>query len=193
MLGTQMVAKGLNFPKLQLVGVVLADTTLHLPDFRASERTFSLITQVAGRAGRYFPDGKVIVQSFSPDMSPIDMAVHNKTDAFYENELQQRKVLLFPPYTRLLRFVFRSAIASAAEQAAQGAFKILADTRKPDVEILGPAECPLEMIAKNYRHQILLRGKSISSLQKMAANLIWNYSPRQNVYIEVDVDPVNML
>lgn len=193
MLGTQMVAKGLNFPKLQLVGVVLADTTLHLPDFRASERTFSLITQVAGRAGRYFPDGKVIVQSFSPDMPPIDMAVHNNTDAFYENELQQRKVLHFPPYSRLLRLVFRSAVAKAAEQAALGAYQILAQTRTKDVDILGPAECPLEMIAKNYRYQILLRGKAIAPLQKMAANLIWNYSVQQNVYIEVDVDPVNML
>ncbi len=193
MLGTQMVAKGLNFPKLQLVGVVLADTTLHLPDFRASERTFSLITQVAGRAGRYFPDGKVIVQSFSPDMPPIDLAVHNNIDAFYEAELRQRKILQFPPYTRLLRLVFRSAVASAAEQAAQGAFNILEQTRTNDVEILGPAECPLEMIAKNYRHQILLRSKSIAPLQKMAANLVWNYTVQQNVYIEVDVDPVNML
>ncbi len=193
MLGTQMVAKGLNFPKLQLVGVILADTTLHLPDFRASEKTFSLITQVAGRAGRYFPDGKVIVQSFSPDRIPIDMAVHNNAEAFYENELQQRKVLQFPPYSRLLRLVFRSAVASAAEQAAQGAFSILAEERINGVEILGPAECPLEMIARNYRHQILLRGKSIHPLQKMVTNLTRNYIVPQNVYIEIDVDPVNML
>lgn len=193
MLGTQMVAKGLNFPKLQLVGVVLADTTLHLPDFRAAERTFSLITQVAGRAGRYFPDGKVIVQSFSPDMIPIETAVNNNSEAFYENELNQREILNFPPFSRLLRLVFRSAIQTAAEQAADGAYEILAKSNPDNIEILGPAECPLEMIAKNYRYQILLRGKSIIPLQKMASNLIWNYTARQNVYIEVDVDPVNML
>jgi len=113
MLGTQMVAKGLNFKNLQLVGIILADSSLHLPDFRAAERTFSLITQVSGRAGRYFPDGKVLVQSFSPDMPPIDFAVKNKIDLFYQKELEQRKLLNFPPYSRLLRLVFRSAMGQS--------------------------------------------------------------------------------
>ena len=117
LMGTQMVAKGLNFPSLQLVGVILADTALHLPDFRAAERTFSMITQVAGRAGRYFPDGKVLVQSYSPDMPPIALAVSGKTEAFYSQELEQRKILGFPPFSRLLRLIFRSSKQDAAEQA----------------------------------------------------------------------------
>lgn len=193
LLGTQMVAKGLNFPKLQTVGVVLADTSLHLPDFRASEKTFSLITQVAGRAGRYFPDGKVLVQSYSPDREPIDYAVKGNTEGFYKYELTMREILSFPPYTRLLRLVFRSQIPNQANVAASGAAGILRMNCEKGVEILGPAECPLEMVNGNYRYQILLRGKDIKPLQRMAQKLIFGYSAPKNVYIEVDVDPVNML
>lgn len=193
LLGTQMVAKGLNFPNLQTVGVVLADTSLHLPDFRAGEKTFSLITQVAGRAGRYFPDGKVLVQSYSPDREPIDFAVKGNTEGFYKYELSMREILSFPPYTRLLRLVFRSQIPNQAQIAANGAAEILKNNLEKGVEIMGPAECPLEMVNGNFRYQILLRGKDIKPLQKMAYKLIFGYSAPKNVYIEVDVDPVNML
>ena len=193
LLGTQMVAKGLNFPNLKLVGVVLADTALHLPDFRAAERTFSLITQVAGRAGRFFPDGKVIVQSYSPDMEPIALAVKGETEKFYSNEIAQRKILGFPPFSRLLRFVFRSKIPGAAENAAEGASNILRKHVEKGTEILGPSDCPIEMIAGNHRQQILLRGKNIASLQKAAVLLIRGYAPPNNVYVEVDVDPVSLM
>src|SRR5574344_119598 len=193
LLGTQMVAKGLNFPNLQLVGVVLADTALHLPDFRAAERTFSLITQVAGRAGRFFPDGKVIVQSYSPDREPIAYAVKGDSDSFYKSELAQRELLGFPPYVRLLRLVFRSQAPNAAQLAADGACAILKGIAPENVEILGPAECPLEMISNNHRMQILLRARSITPLQEMATKFIWGYTSPKNVYIETDVDPVNLL
>lgn len=201
MLGTQMVAKGLNFKNLQLVGIILADSSLHLPDFRAAERTFSLITQVSGRAGRYFPDGKVLVQSFSPDMPPIDFAVKNKIDLFYQKELEQRKLLNFPPYSRLLRLVFRSAIKGTSEKAAYGAAEIISKMITNErlsqnanvIELLGPSECPLEMVAGNYRHQIILRGRNITPLRNVAAQFIYNYTPPSHVYIEVDVDPVNMM
>jgi primosomal protein N' (replication factor Y) len=193
LLGTQMVAKGLNFPNLKLVGVVLADTSLHLPDFRAAEKTFSLITQVAGRAGRFFPDGKVLVQTYSPESEPILYAVKGETEEFYKNELETRKMLSFPPYTRLLRLVFRSQIPKAAYVASQGAKGILKMNCCPDVQILGPAECPLEMVNNNHRWQIILRGKEIRSLQKMAAAFVRGYKAPKDVYIEVDVDPVNML
>ncbi len=193
LLGTQMVAKGLNFPKLKLVGVVLADTALHLPDFRAGERTFSLITQVAGRAGRFFPDGKVIVQSYSPDRLPIALSVAGKIEAFYENEIQERQILSFPPFSRLLRLVFRSALEKNAENAAGDAAYLLQQIAPKGVDILGPAECPLEKIAANYRHQVILRAKSISPLQKLAKSLLTDYFQPKDVYIEIDVDPVNLL
>ncbi len=193
LLGTQMVAKGLNFPDLKLVGVILADTSLHLPDFRAAEKTFSLITQVAGRAGRFFPDGKVLVQTFSPSADAVKFSVQAKTDEFYRTELENRKLLFFPPYSRLVRLVFRSQFQKSAEDGADGAFSILSRNLLPGVNILGPSECPLEMVNGNFRMQIILRGKKMTPLLETAKRLVWGYRPPKNVYIEVDVDPVNML
>lgn len=202
MLGTQMVAKGLNFPNLQLVGIILADTGLHIPDFRAAERTFALITQVSGRAGRFFPDGKVLVQTYNPDRAPIFYAVKGLEQAFYNEELEMRRLLDFPPYSRLIRLVFRAASRSNAENTCRQAAAILRKkiTEMPkdrngnaSAELLGPAECPIEKIAMNHRFQILLKGKDIKILQKLAAHLLYDYQRPQEVYIETDVDPVNLL
>ena len=208
MLGTQMVAKGLNFPNLKLVGVVLADTGLHMPDFRAAERTFSLITQVAGRAGRFFPDGKVLVQTYCPDAAPIAYAAGGKTNEFYDSELQTREILDFPPYSRMLRIVFRAPAEFQAEKAAGTAVEILQNIlmslkssrtsekirlAASQTEILGPAECPLSKIAANYRQQAILRGPEISILQYLASSLAGNFKLPSEVYTEYDVDPVSLL
>ena len=193
MLGTQMVAKGLNFPKLELVGVILADAGLHMPDFRAGERTFSLITQVAGRAGRYFPDGKVIVQTYSPGKGPVLYACQNRIEDFYGSELAEREILDFPPFSRLLRLVFRSFNKGLAAETARDAVKILAEGAPHGMEIIGPAECPIEKINSSWRYQILLKGSSIIPLQTAARKLLFDYTHNQNVYIEYDVDPVSLL
>jgi len=193
LLGTQMVAKGLNFPKLELVGVILADAGLHMPDFRAGERTFSLITQVAGRAGRYFPDGKVIVQTYSPGRGPILYACQNRIEDFYGSELAEREMLDFPPFTRLLRLVFRSFNKNLAAETARDAVRILSDGAPRGMEIIGPAECPIEKINSSWRYQILLKGSSIVPLQTAARKLLFDYTHNQNVYIEFDVDPVSLL
>ena len=206
MLGTQMVAKGLNFPNLQLVGVILADTGLHLPDFRAAERTFSLITQVAGRAGRFFPDGLVLVQTYAPDRKPIVCAVNGEIEEFYESELNEREMLDFPPYSRLVRLVFRAPTETQAEESAAGAVNILRSSLQKiiqsdsaraksaeETEILGPAECPIVKIALNWRYQVLLRGNNMGIMQKVAADLLYNYRHSSDVYIECDVDPVSLL
>ena len=193
MLGTQMVAKGLNFPKLELVGVILADAGLHMPDFRAGERTFSLITQVAGRAGRYFPDGKVIVQTYSPGKGPVLYACQNRIEDFYGSELAEREMLDFPPFSRLLRLVFRSFNKGLAAETARDAVKILAEGAPHGMEIIGPAECPIEKINSSWRYHILLKGSSIIPLQTAARKLLFDYTHNQNVYIEYDVDPVSLL
>lgn len=196
LLGTQMVAKGLNFPNLKLVGVVMADMGLNMPDFRAAERTFSLITQVAGRAGRFFPDGKVIVQSFSPQREAIAYACKGDVEGFYQQEIQQRQLLGFPPFARLVRLVFRSSNLAEAQRSAHSAAEILFSEIERYgllVDLLGPSECPLAMIAANHRWQILLRAKEISPLQKLCQRIIYGYKTPQKVYIEVDVDPVNLL
>jgi len=193
MLGTQMVAKGLNFPNLQLVGVIMADAGLHMPDFRAGERTFSLITQVAGRAGRYFPDGKVFVQTYSPGREPVLFACQNAVEAFYNFELTQRSMMEFPPYSRLLRIVFRSFTRDLAFKTSCEVAQILNQMNVKGAEIIGPAECPIERINSNWRYQILLKGKSIIPLQSMAREILNKYKHNQNVYIEYDVDPVSLL
>lgn len=193
LLGTQMVAKGLNFPNLELVGVILADAGLHMPDFRAGERTFSLITQVAGRAGRYFPNGKVFVQTYCPNHEPVLFACHNRIDDYYEYEIRQRQMLDFPPFTRLLRIVLRSFNKQLASETSYDAAKILSQNVPRGVEIIGPAECPIEKLNSSWRYQILLKGNSILPLQNAARKLLFDYSHNHNVYIEYDVDPVSLL
>jgi primosomal protein N' (replication factor Y) len=195
LLGTQMVAKGLNFPKVRLVGVVFADTGLHMPDFRAAERTFSLIVQVAGRAGRYFPDSKVIVQTLRLDDPVITRSCALDVPGFFDAELKMRKALGFPPYTRLIRFTIRSKV----EKHADGAIKRLASLVKPllpkNTDMLGPAECPIGIINGNYRRQLILRSSSMNAIHSTAREILPLYEKGKDVktYLEIDVDPVSML
>ncbi|MDR2343618.1 MAG: primosomal protein N' [Spirochaetaceae bacterium] len=195
LLGTQMVAKGLNFPGVRLVGVVLADTGLHLPDFRAAERTFSLLVQVAGRAGRYFPDGKVLVQTLRPQDPVIVRACALDVEGFFAAELGQREQLGFPPYSRLIRFTLRSRSPGRTTAAAHRLFQLCRAVLPPDSGILGPAECPIALIAGNYRVQLMLRGGAMSGLHAAAGQAIAAYERGRDasVYLEIDVDPVSML
>ena len=195
LLGTQMVAKGLNFPGVRLVGVVFADTGLHLPDFRAAERTFSLIVQVAGRAGRYFPDGKVIVQTFRMGDPVITRSCAVDVKGFFEAELSQRSALNFPPYTRLIRFNARSRNSTRADAAIKRLAALAGPLIPPGADMLGPAECPIGVINGNHRRQLILRGKSMGALHGAARVLLERYEKGRDsqVYMEVDVDPVNLL
>ncbi|MDR0761120.1 MAG: primosomal protein N' [Treponema sp.] len=195
LLGTQMVAKGLNFPGVRLVGVVLADTGLHLPDFRAAERTFSLIVQVAGRAGRYFPDGKVIVQTLRPRDPAITRSCALDVGGFFTVELAQRKALGFPPYSRLIRFTVRSRDALRAEKAVNRLAFLARPLLPSGANMLGPSECPIGIIAENHRRQILLRGPAMGPLHGAARTILTRYEKGKDsrVYLEVDVDPVSLL
>jgi primosomal protein N' (replication factor Y) len=195
LLGTQMVAKGLNFPGVRLVGVVFADTGLHLPDFRAAERTFSLIVQVAGRAGRYFPDGKVIVQTFRMGDPVITRSCAIDVKGFFDAELAQREALNFPPYTRLIRFNARSRNAARADAAIKRLAALAGPLIPIGADMLGPAECPIGVINGNHRRQLILRGKSMGALHGAARVLLERYEKGRDsqVYMEVDVDPVNLL
>lgn len=193
LLGTQMVAKGLNFPGVRLVGIALADTGLHMPDFRAAERTFSLIVQVSGRAGRFFPDGIVIIQTWSPNNPAIAFASRGDVAGFYEWELSQRRELGFPPYSRLIRLVFRSKDAKVAESGAEGAATILGGLLPKGAEILGPSECPISLMAGNTRHQIIIRGEAIPPMAKAVKTFLSDYRAPARLHIEVDVDPVHLL
>ena len=193
LLGTQMVAKGLNFPGVKLVGIIQADTGLMLPDFRAAERTFSLITQVAGRAGRYSPDGRVIVQTFQPHNPAVSHAVQGEVEAFYREEIEMRRGLAFPPFSRLLRVVVRSREREAAERAAAELAGKLARVIGEEAEVMGPAECALAVIAGNHRRQLLIRTEGFRRTHAGLAQVLSSFRAPSRVYLEVDVDPVSVL
>jgi len=192
LLGTQMVAKGLNFPGVNLVGIILADSSLHIPDFRAGERTFSLITQVSGRAGRFAEDGKVVIQTYDPENPAIKMAVENRQEDFYKKELEMRKILKFPPFFRLFRLVFRGKVRVDVEKIASRVSLTLKSAERKKTEILGPSECPVSKISGNFRVQIIIRTLEFSTVHNDINNL-YNVMPKSSVYMEIDVDPVSLM
>jgi len=195
LLGTQMVAKGLNFPGVKLVGIISADTGLQLPDFRAAERTFDLIVQVSGRAGRFHPDGKVLVQTYLPENETIHLAARADLDTFYKKELEVRKALGFPPFTRLIRLVFRARSAAGSRSAAAGFARSLqaVDPGARGVEVLGPVECPLSVISGNHRNHLIFRSDNFRNLHTLVQRSLGGFQVPAGVYVEVDVDPVSLL
>jgi primosomal protein N' (replication factor Y) len=193
LLGTQMVAKGLNFPRVKTVGVVLADTSLNLPDFRAAERTFSLVVQVAGRAGRFTPDGDVLLQTYRPDSPVIRLAAAADAERFYALELDARRELGFPPFARLVRIVFRSKERGRAQEAAHE-FALLMQGLLPEgAELLGPAECPLGMVAGTIRWQLIARSAELGPLHRAVAAALAAFKAPSSVRLEPDVDPVSLM
>ncbi|MFZ4614627.1 MAG: replication restart helicase PriA [Rectinemataceae bacterium] len=193
LLGTQIVAKGLNFPRVKTVGIVMADSSLSLPDFRAAERTFSLIVQVAGRAGRFSPDGRVILQTLRPDSPVIARGKALDVEGFQTEELATRRMLGFPPYTRLIRIVFRARERERAPEAAAAFAAALQPSLPVDAEILGPAECPLALVAGTARWQLIVRAPTLGGIHGEIGRLLAGYKAPAGVRLEVDVDPVSLL
>ncbi|MFW6207336.1 MAG: replication restart helicase PriA [Spirochaetota bacterium] len=195
LLGTQMVAKGLNFPGVRLVGIVLADSALNLPDFRAGERTFNLIVQVSGRAGRFLEEGKVLVQTYKPQVPAIKQAVENDIARFYEDELTVRRQLMFPPYYRLFRLVVRGKEKNRVNEVIESMASQLAPVERVDstTELLGPSPCPIEVIAGNYREQLLIRTQGFSKVHAFLYQWHRGFERPKGVHIEIDVDPVSLL
>ena len=193
LLGTQMIAKGLNFPNVRLVGIAFADVGLNMPDFRSYERTFSLIMQAAGRAGRYSNDGIVIIQTLKPEHPAIVCAKHFDSSSYYQYEINEREFLGFPPHTRLVRLSFRSKNEQKVIEEATKASLILERIKKKGVDIMGPSECMLYMVAGNYRMHLILRAKTISPLLSTIEHFNAIHKIKTSVYLELDVDPLNLL
>ncbi len=197
LLGTQMVAKGLNFQNVDLVGIVLADGTLNLPDFRSAERTFSLLVQVSGRSGRFLTNGRVIVQTYHPEASAIQKAATGAYEAFYSEELETRRITGFPPFMRLVNITVRGknktrCVEQSAllETLAESAISRLGDG---SVEIIGVSECPIGKISNNYRYHMILRSAAIRNLLRVTSFIRSNYTPASGIHIEIDVDPLHLL
>jgi primosomal protein N' (replication factor Y) len=193
LLGTQMVAKGLNFPRVKTVGVVLADTSLNLPDFRAAERTFALVVQVAGRAGRFTPDGQVFLQTYRPGSAVMVLAAAADAERFYAMELESRRELGFPPYARLVRLVFKSKEKGRAAAAARSFAEALRPLLGGEAELLGPAECPLGMVAGTARWHLIARAPELGALHRAVGAALADFRVPAAVRIESDVDPVSLM
>jgi primosomal protein N' (replication factor Y) len=167
LIGTQMLAKGLDLPMVTLVGVVNADIGLHLPDFRAGERTFQLLTQVAGRAGRGDRPGRVIIQTYQPDHYAIDAASRHDYEGFAAAELDARRRMGYPPYARLTRLLFAAVNPRSAREEAMRLHRALSQRRAEqgsDVEVLGPSPAYVPRVRGRWRWQILLRGSDPAAL-----------------------------
>jgi primosomal protein N' (replication factor Y) len=193
LLGTQMIAKGLDFPNVTLVGVINADTALHLPDFRAAERTFQLVTQVSGRTGRGPKGGRVIVQTFSPDHPAIHAAAGHDYAAFAAGELPMREMLRYPPYASMIRLVIRGPVARQALGFAEELGKRLAAALEADSRVLGPAPAPFSRLRGMYRYQIHLHGPDGEKLRQAVRQASVNLVTPNDVQWIADVDPVEML
>jgi primosomal protein N' (replication factor Y) len=194
LLGTQMIAKGLDFPNVTLVGVVNADTSLHLPDFRASERTFQLVAQVAGRTGRGERPGRVLVQTFCPDHPAIVRAAHHDYLGFVGDELARRHEYGLPPFGRLVRLIARGpdeatvrAFLDATAEALRG------PASENGVDLLGPSPAPVIKIRNLHRYHLRLRAATAGPLQTTLRAVLPNLSPPHGVELVVDVDPISLL
>ncbi|HLP40570.1 MAG TPA: primosomal protein N', partial [Fibrobacteria bacterium] len=196
LLGTQMVAKGHDFPKVNLVGVVDADAGLGLSDFRAQERAFQLITQVAGRAGRHRDAGQVYLQTYRPENPILGFALAHDYEGFYAAEIEQRKELDYPPYRRLVLAEMTGedeAQVDAHMRAFAEAFRRYAD--QAEVIVRGPAFATLKKIKDQYRAHLLGKGKASNQLQWVVHQAMQHYVPDRSdkVRLRIDMDPSSML
>jgi primosomal protein N' (replication factor Y) len=196
LLGTQMIAKGLDFPNVTLVGVVNADTALHLPDFRAAERTFQLVTQVAGRTGRGAQGGRVLVQTLCPDAPAIVAAVRHDLGMFTAQELPHREALGYPPHASMVRMVIRGASESVSRSFAEEIARRLREQGKSmvaAVRILGPAMAPIAKLRGQFRFQIQLQSADMQVLHDVVRAATHDVKSPDGVAWIVDVDPLDMM
>jgi primosomal protein N' (replication factor Y) len=194
LVGTQMIAKGLHFPNVTLVGIIYADLALHQPDFRAGERTFQLLTQVAGRAGRGDVEGEVFVQAFTPFHPAIQYSRRHDFAGFYEQELEFRAQLKYPPVSRVALLTLKGRnedkVKFAASHLKRELDKAVGGLR--DLIVSGPAPAPLLRAETYYRHQIMLRAPRMRTLSRRLAGIMQALVLPEDVTLSVDIDPVNL-
>jgi len=195
LVGTQMIAKGHDFPLVTLVGVLAADAALSLPDFRAAERTFQLLTQVAGRSGRGDRPGEVVIQSFFPDHYTFQFACTQKFEEFYARESRYRKAMFYPPFTALAGILVTDRDKERASREARAITEFLGSVREDAVRILGPAPAPLERVKKLHRYQLLIKAGSRPTLHRVLVALREHLDGKKlgATRVYVDVDPISLL
>ena len=198
LVGTQMIAKGLDNPNVTLVGVISADASFNLPDFRASERGFQLLTQVAGRAGRGEFAGKVFFQTYNPDFYALESAKSQNYREFYDTEIAAREEFDYPPFSQIIRLVLSSENNFRAEKSAQEiALRLCTMIEKFGIserlEVLGPTPCVIERINSQYRFQILIKNKLDEKGHKFISSFLNKITLPKDIKLVVDVDPLDIL
>jgi primosomal protein N' (replication factor Y) len=195
-----MIVKGHDFPNVTFVGVVSADTSLHFPDFRSSERTFQLLTQVAGRAGRGEVFGEVVIQTFNPDHYSILRAKDHDYVGFYQEEIQFRKALEYPPFSRFINFRLagnsEKRTKAMAEEMGRIGQALLKKGYGKAIEILGPSAAPFAKMRGKFRWQMLAKGKISTLLHQFTKGLASRMEVQlrgKGVHLDIDVDPVFIL
>lgn len=193
LIGTQMIAKGLHFPNVTLVGIINADLGLTMPDFRASERTFQLITQVAGRAGRGDIRGEVIIQTHNPDNETILYAANQDYDGFSKFDLEFRELLEYPPYTHLITVFFRGEDESKLVEYATRFTAELRPYILDDMKVAGPSPAPIERIKGKFRYMLVIRGRRLKLLKQALRVLALHRPVPKGIDVYVDVDAQSLL
>ena len=189
-----MIAKGLHFPNVTLVGIIYADLALHQPDFRASERTFQLLTQVAGRAGRGSVPGIVLIQTINPDHYAVRMAAAQDYQAFYEKEIHFRRMMHYPPFTAMANVLVRSEKKEMAMRMSSELGMLL--TPPPEkLKIMGPAEAPVPRLKNEYRYQFLVKAASRKALNGLLQRVRGFALERKwgATALVIDVDPLTLM
>jgi len=195
LVGTQMITKGHDFTGVTLVGVVSADNSLNIPDFRAAEKTFQILTQVSGRGGRGDSPGRVIIQTFNPDNYAIKRAQEYNYISFYNNEIQTRRELGYPPFSRMVNLTISATNEARIIGCVKNLNTVARDLARQaggKISVLGPAEAPLSRVKGRYRWHMLLKGNDIKTLHTLAGNILAN-TREPGLRIRVDVDPVNFM
>lgn len=193
LVGTQMIAKGLHFPNVTLVGIINADLALHMPDFRAGERTFQLLTQVAGRAGRGETPGEVFVQTFTPFSPSIQFARHHDFTGYFDQELEFRERCDFPPFRHAVLVTVRSEHEARASFSAETIARRLREALPEEFIIGAPTPAPLEKLQGQFRFHILMRGEAIMRLSRLVRETLDKLPLPEDVLASVDVDPYSLL
>jgi primosomal protein N' (replication factor Y) len=193
LVGTQIITKGLDFHNVTLVAVVLADLSLNLPDFRSAERTFQLLTQAAGRAGRGERPGRVLIQTYAPHHYSVRAAREQDYARFIRREMELRRELMYPPFAHMaLVRIEGDEAAKVSDEAAQIAGQVSRAANAESMRVLGPAPAPIERIKGRYRWQLLLKARERREL-RTALDAVVSYRARQGVRVSIDIDPLSML
>jgi primosomal protein N' (replication factor Y) len=199
LIGTQMIAKGFDFPGVTLVGIVAADITLHLPDFRAGERTFQLLCQAAGRAGRGEQEGRVIIQTFTPWHYSIKAAAAHNYMNFLQEEFKRRELLLYPPFSEIILINCSSPLETKARDFAEKLKNRLAESLSSsgqgEAELLGPSPAPLLKIKDRFRYHLIYKGINLQKYTEVIRDVVWNFTKEtgEEIRVTVDFNPMMML